>query len=152
MNLLRTFAASLLLTLGSSALADDYQYLTVTQTDGETQFTVSTIQRITFDATNMNLLLKDGSTQSLPLASLQKMFFAAGTTSIAALGDMKSKFAFQGGMLRADMAAGEQLSVFNMKGEQVFTAKQSGTYDLTSLVKGVYIVKVGTETKKIVNK
>ena len=153
MKTLRTLMASLLLTLASSAMADDYQFLTVAQSNGETQFTVSNIQKITFDTANMNLQLKDGTTQSLPLSGLQKMFFTAdGTNAIAAMGNTKSKISFQGGQLKADMAQGEKLSVYNMKGEQVLSATQSGTYDLSTLIKGVYIVKVGTETKKVVNK
>ena len=133
-------------------MADDYQYLTVAQGDGETSFTLNSIQKITFDATNMNLQMKDGTTQSLALNSLQKMFFTEGATGIATLGDTKSKIQFAGGMLRVTMASGEKLTVYNMKGEQVFSANESGSYDLSMLVKGVYILKVGNQTKKVVNK
>ena len=152
MTILRTFATSLLLAMSSWTMADDYQYLTVAEGDAETSFTVSSIQKITFDATNMILHMKDGTTQNLPLSDLHKMFFTESATDIATLGNTKSKIQFAGGMLRADMAPGEKLTVYSMKGEQVFSANKSGSYDLSSLVKGVYIIRVGNVTKKVVNK
>lgn len=152
MKTLRTLVASLLLAVGTSAtLADDYQYLTIAQTDGETSYTVSSIQKITFDASNMVLHLTDGTEQSLPLSGLSKMFFSKEGTGIG-LTPMQSKMHFSGGVLRTNIAAGESLTIYNMKGEKVFSTNESGTFDLTTLTKGVYIVKVGTETKKVVNK
>jgi len=152
MKKFRTLMASLMLALASTALADNYQYLTITQDGGDTSFTVSNIQKITFDTTNMILQLMDGTSQSLPLSGLQKMFFSDGANAIASMGEAKSTIQFKGGMLHADIARGEKLTVYNMKGEQVLSANQSGTYDLTTFVKGVYIVKVGAEAKKVVNK
>ena len=136
----------------TSALADDYKYLTVDQNSGEVSFEVSNISKITFDATNMVLHLADGKTQQLPLAGLSRMFFAATSSSIAAVADTKSKIQFSDGMLRATVAPGENLTLYNMKGEQVFSSSETGTFDLKTLTKGVYIVKVGKETRKVINK
>ena len=154
MNKLRTLWASLLLASSCSmAVADDYQYLTVTQTDTETSYAVSNIQKITFDATDMVLVLSDGTTQRLPLSGLQKMFFAAGPTGISAVTQSERKFTINNGRLQAAMAQGEQLTIYNIKGEAVFTtAERDAQFDLSALAKGVYIVKVGTETRKVVNK
>ena len=55
-------------------------------------------------------------------------------------------------MLRATVAPGENLTLYNMKGEQVFSSSETGTFDLKTLTKGVYIVKVGKETRKVINK
>ena len=152
MKKMRTLLLSALLALSTSALADDYQYLTVTQsTGGDRSFAVSNIQKITFDATNMVLHLSDGTTQSLALAGLSKMFFSDGQTGIATR-QTASKMQFSDGVLRATVAPGELISIYNMKGEQVFSTNESGTFDLTTLIKGVYIVKVGNETRKVVNK
>jgi hypothetical protein len=152
MKFIRTILTSVVAALCSlTALADDYQYLTVSSDGGQNSYTVSNIQKITFDATNMVLHLSDGTTQQLPLAGLQKMFFSSEGSGIA-VGTMQSKMQFNGGMLRAEMADGERLTVYNMKGVEVFSANESGTYDLTTLTRGVYIVKVGNATKKVVNK
>ena len=103
-------------------------------------------------ATNMVLHLADGATQTLPLSSLQKMFFASESAAIEAVAQGEQKVRFSNGMLRADLQAGEAVTLFNMKGEQEFSTNKSGTYDLKHLAKGVYIVKVGQESKKIINK
>ena len=151
MNTIRTFIASALMALTcTSALADDYKYLTVDQNSGEVSFEVSNITKITFDATNMVLHLADGKTQQLPLAGLSRMFFAATSSGIAEVDATKSKIQFS--MLRATVAPGENLTLYNMKGEQVFSSSETGTFDLKTLTKGVYIVKVGKETRKVINK
>lgn len=152
MKKIRTLFLSALLAVSTSVMADDYQYLTVSQTNGETSFAVSDIKKITFDATNMVLHLSNGSTETLPLANLSKMFFAGSPSAVASLGKSQSKVQFNGGMLRAELTTGERVELFNMKGEKVFSTNQSGNYDLSTLVKGVYIVKVGADTKKVVNK
>ncbi len=152
MKTLRTIVSALMLATASTSMADNYQYLTVTQTDGDTSFAVVDIRKITFDATNMVLHLADGATQTLPLTSLQKMFFASESAAIEAVAQGEQKVHFSNGMLRADLQAGEAVTLFNMKGEQEFSTNKSGTYDLKHLAKGVYIVKVGQESKKIINK
>ena len=152
MKNLRSIIASIMLAIGSFAVADDYQYLTVSQNDGETSFKVSSIQKITFDNSDMVIQLTDGSTERLPLMSLSKMFFSEESSGIAAIGTTKSKIQFANGMLRADIAKGETVVLYSMKGEKVFNANESGTYDLSNLTKGVYIRKVGAESRKVINK
>ena len=153
MKAIRSMILSALLAVCAlSAQADNYQYLTVSGTDGDTSFAVSSIQRITFTATTMELHMTDGRQESLPLSSLSRMFFTAESLGIAPLTPTQSKLHFAGGVLRADLGAGERVTLYSMKGEQVFTTNVSGTYDLTRLTKGVYIVKVGNETKKVINK
>ena len=153
MKTIRTLIASLLLIVGSvTAMADDYQYLTISGSGSENSFSVSKIQKITFEATNMVLVMTDGTEQRLPLAALEKMFFATSPSGIAMVSTTQSKMQFSGGMLRATVAPGETVSVYNMKGEKVFSANESGNYDLSGMSRGVYIIKVGNETRKVVNK
>ena len=153
MKTIRTFIASLLLVAGSvTAMADDFQYLTVSGSDNETSFSVSKIQKITFEATNMVLVMTDGTEQRVPLAGLEKMFFSATPSGIATVSTTQSKMQFSGGVLRATVASGETITVYSMKGEKVFSANESGIFDLSGLSRGVYIVKVGNETRKVMNK
>ena len=153
MNTIRTFVVSALMAIvGLSAYADDFHYLTIDQSNGEVSFVVSDISKITFDATNMVLHLSNGNTQSVPLSGLSRMFFAGTPASIDAVSTTKSKIQFADGTLRATVAPGENLTLYNMKGEQVFSSSETGTFDLKTLTKGVYIVKVGKETRKVINK
>ncbi len=153
MKTLRSLFAALLLTIiPTTSLADDYKYLTIAENGTETSYGVSSIQKITFDASDMVLHLTDGTTQRLPLANLTRMFFSETSSGIIATTQPQSKMHFEGGVLRADIVQGETIAVYNMRGERVLAANRSGSYDLSTLVKGVYIVKVGTETRKVVNK
>ena len=86
MNTIRTFLASLCLFLCSaSAVADSYQYLTVSGSGGETSFSVSSIKKITFDTADMVLHLSDGTEQRLALSGLEKMFFASSPSRLKTL-------------------------------------------------------------------
>lgn len=152
MKKLRTYLASLLIMAGAvTAQADDYKYLSIAQDNGgAVDFSITNISRITFDASNMIVHLSDGSTQSLPLSNLQRMFFSTTPSGIQSV--TQSRMSFSGGVLRADIAAGERIEIYDMGGQRVFSSNQSGTFDLTTLTKGIYIVKVGSETRKVVNK
>jgi hypothetical protein len=150
MNKLRTLLASILFLIGiASSWADDYKYLTIAQNNGETTIDVTSIVKITFDDTNMVIHLSDGNTQTMLLSDLQRMFFS-NTTGIMSI--TQSKMHFSGGVLRAEIATGEYMEIFDMRGRKVFSANQSGSFDLTTLTKGIYIVKVGNETRKVVNR
>ena len=153
MNTIRTFVVSALMAIAClSAHADDFHYLTIDQSNGEVSFVVSDISKITFDATNMVLHLSNGNTQSVPLSGLSRMFFAGNPASIDAVPTTKSKIQFSEGMLRATVAPGESITIYNMKGEQVFSSNETGIFDMKTFTKGVYIIKVGKETKKVINK
>lgn len=150
MKKLRTLLATLLLTMGIlSALADNYKYLTITQDNSDTSINVTSIDKITFDESNMVIHLTDGNTQTLPLSNLQRMFFS-NTSGIMSV--TQSRMHFSGGILQADITAGERIEIFDMRGQMVFSANKSGSFDLTTLTKGVYIVKLGSETRKVINK
>ena len=151
MKLLRTILLSALMAVGGRAVADDFKYLTVSETGGETSYEVSNVQKITFDADYMVLHMSNGTTQKMALSGLSKMFFASSPTGLGTIAT-EQKISFSGGMLRATLNAGESISVYNMKGEKVFSAVTSGSYDLSMLTKGVYIIQVGNEAKKVVNK
>lgn len=152
MKFFRTIIASAMLAVCSVAMADDYKYLTIGQYDGESSYSVSSIQKITFDTSNMILHLTDGTTASLPLSSLSKMFFSATSSDIATVGAARSDVQFSHGMLRADISRGESVSVYNMSGHKVFSTNESGIFDLSNLSRGVYIIRVGDDSRKVINR
>jgi hypothetical protein len=141
-----------MLTLGMNAMADNYAYLTVGQDEGETSVEVSQVDKITFDASNMVIHLSDGNEQSLPLGSLSRMFFSETSQGIFALQTSRDKIKYEDGCLRLQLADGERAVIYNMKGEMVYTTNRSTEVTLDNLHKGVYIVRVGNETKKIMSR
>lgn len=153
MKALRHILAVMAILTSSTTFADSYQYLTISQTGSETSIEVSQIQKITFDATDMILTLKGGAQEKMPLSSLTKMFFSEnGVNAIAKPTETLSQIAIKNGVLTADIADGEEVTLYNMKGEKAFSATQKATYDISHLQKGVYIVKTGSKSQKVINK
>ena len=156
MKNLRSYLFGLLLAVSGTAHADEYAYLTIDQTGNETSFAVSSINRITFSNTDMVLHMNDGTQQTLPLASLSKMFFAEnGTNGIAATIGAEQRITLKDGVLRVKGLPGQTVSVYNTGGQivrKVTAGEQETEVNLSGMVKGVYIVRVGNETKKIMNK
>lgn len=152
MTYLKTILTALLLLAGMHATADNYTYLTVSQTGGETSFSVSAIDKITFDASDMVLHLTSGSEQRLPLAGLEKMFFTQDASGIAAVSKSSSTMRMDEGRLQLSVAPGERVTLYNMKGEQLFTTTSDAVYDMRPLGRGVYIVRMGREARKLMNK
>ena len=130
-------------------IADDYAFLTVSQTEGDAHFEVSQIEKITFDNTYMIVNLAGGEEQRLPLEGLSRMFFNDGTLGMTTPTATKSKIRMENGILKVEVADGEQVTLYNMKGEVVFHATHSIEFNISRLPQGVYIVKTGDETKKI---
>lgn len=153
--MLRHFLTVFLLLMSSVCMADSYQYLVVGEGGeggGETGFAISQIERITFSSTDMNIELTDGTIRQIPLLSLSKLFFSADDFSaLASATASGSSIRMSDGVLRVDVATGERVTIFNLKGLQVLTATESLTLDFDHLPKGVYIVKVGQQTKKFLN-
>ncbi|MCR5269956.1 MAG: T9SS type A sorting domain-containing protein [Prevotella sp.] len=152
MKVLRSLIAALLLTVSTQMMADNFAYLTVSQNGSASNFEVSKINKITFDATDMILSMTDGTTQRLPLSGLSKMFFSDGNLASIASQNIASKFELRDGILRVEIANGEHCTLYNLKGEEIFKANESITLSVSSLKKGVYIVKIGNQAKKILNK
>jgi len=152
MNTFRSFILSAMLSISSGIMADNYAYLTIGQSDSESSFELSQISRITFDQQNMILHMADNSTQQLPLASLSKMFFSANAQGISTVQAQQGKIMMDGDQLRLTLDEGEQAIVYNLKGEQILRANTSTIFQLGRLQRGVYIVRVGNETRKVMNR
>lgn len=156
MKKLRNLFLSLLLAVSATAVADEYAYLTISQEGSETSIAVSSIDHITFDSSNMVLHLTNGTEQTMPLSNLSKMFFTEnGSSGIATVSGNQSNITLKDGVLYVKNVPGSTVTVYNAGGQTVrkITARETETQlNLSGLTKGVYIVKVGTETKKIMNK
>ena len=153
MKTMKSLLTTLLLMISACTWADNYQYLTVSQTDGDTRIEVSQIRKLTFDATDMIVTLEQGNEQRIPLASVQKLFFADGQASTIQTTDAsQSTFKRKDGVVSVSVAKGESMSLYNMKGEVVFHAEQDVTFSISNLAKGAYILKTGKRCKTIMNR
>ncbi len=133
-----------------SAQAD----LILTQSDGTTvSYAVSAVSKITFSGTTLQVVTASGST-AYSLSSLNKLSFGSttgiGSAEAVASGVSVSVVAEQ---LQVSGAQGAKLAVYTVDGKQVLTdyVKESvATYSLGALSAGVYVVRVGSHSSKIV--
>lgn len=155
MNMKRTFLSAILFCICALVSADSYLYLTVNSSGEDKSYEISSISKITFDADNMILWGTNSSKLGeLPLASLSKMAFTSTAAGIAAM-ELQSNITLEGGVLRVKADEGSRITLYNIKGESVSTITASAAetdINLSGLRKGVYIVKVNNEAKKVMNR
>lgn len=124
-----------------TANAGDYKFLTVQQTNGaEQSFTASGLT-ITFSQGNM-VLNENGTSTTVSLSGLSKMYFSDEATGIETLGNASS--------------ATDGTVIYDLQGRKVATSQslnvltsQSLNVLTSQLPKGVYIVKQGDRSYKI---
>ena len=64
----------------------------------------------------------------------------------------EEKIKISDGQLRLQLEDNEKAYIYNMKGEMVFVTNRSGSFQIDNLRKGIYIVRVGNTTKKVMTK
>lgn len=129
------FSVVLTIATMATASAQDYNYLTVQQSDGTKTSFYAWDANITFSEGNM-VVTQDGFTSKFALTSLTKMYFGYdGTLGIDDVSGQKK-------------TAVEQDEVFDLQGRRV--AAQMRVADLkTRLPKGVYVIKNGDKAVKV---
>ena len=116
-----------------TANAGDYKFLTVQQTNGaEQSFTASGLT-ITFSSGNM-VINENGTSTTVSLSGLSKMFFSEEATGIETLDHAAS--------------ATDGTVIYDLQGRKVATTTPLNV-STSKLPKGVYIVKQGDRSFKI---
>ncbi|MBQ7472482.1 MAG: hypothetical protein IJS97_08690 [Prevotella sp.] len=118
----------------AEGFAIDYGFLTVQKQDGTEQSFVATGLKLTFSNGTM-IAEQNGTTTTLALSELSKMFFTQTATSVE-----RAKTVAEAG----------ELSVYTIDG--VAKGKVSNALDVQKMGRGVYIIKQGDKTAKIVVK
>jgi len=133
------FAAATFLGAAGQSLS----YLTFRLTDGTEQSIAAVGTKITFS--DGQLIATNGAeTATFTTADVQKMFFSATATGIATATDgQRISAAIVGGQLQVEAPAGTAVALYNAEGRRVSPTAR--------LEKGLYIVRVGSETLKILS-
>lgn len=119
----------------TSVMADDYNYLNIVTSESATTSVSITNLKLTFSNGNVIVTNNEG-TSTFALADLDYMVFAetaAGISNISAGNDSQTK-------------------VYTTNGYMVKKFDADTAVDLSELPKGVYILKSGNMTRKVVNK
>lgn len=145
----KTILLGLLLAGSLTASADDYQYLTAAYAGVEQSVELATIQKITFENSNVVIYTTDG-TLTFAQSDMERIFFAATPTAIDALPSESDAIRLEDGQLHVKGLTG-RLYIYGVNGQLQHVAQLHGdaTVSLAPLPHGVYIVKAGSQTIKI---
>lgn len=145
----KSLVMALLLSAGSmSAMADDYKYLTVATSNAEESIELATIQKITFEGTNVVVTTSAGQA-TFPQSEMQKMFFSTTATAIEAMPQQSESLKVNKGIL--NVKGNGMLHIYGSNGALQRMAKVEGEakISLNNLPKGVYIISMGNQTIKV---
>jgi len=144
----KTILGVLLAASSMTAMADDYQYLTVAYNSIEQSIELATIQKITFEDTNVVVYTSEGQV-TFPQDEMEKMFFSITATAIESLPQQSESLKVSNGVL--NVTGNGLLHIYGSNGTLQRMAKIDGSANisLSNLPKGVYIVNIGKQTIKV---
>lgn len=137
-----------------SGWAQDYRYLTIQTTDGTESSHALDGLVLTFDAGNL-LAARGGSQTTYAVSTLDKMFLSSAPTAIRSAETGRTAVSLDRATLTIKAPAGTQARVFDSTGRMVMSTRigTNGTaMSLGNLTPGIYIVKAGNQTSKILVK
>lgn len=148
--------AAVMMAVCSMAWADSFSFLTVAGSDNSEQsFTLSEIDKITFSENNMVVHMTDGSQQTVALPGLSRMFFSNQAAGIELASSEQPSMRMADGVLTVSRQGGAHIVLYDVKGNVVKQVKSGDaeiSFNLRGLGKGVYIVRVNGESRKIMNR
>lgn len=146
----KTTIIALFLTASLGVMADDYQYLTVAQADKEQSVELASIQKITFEVAQGNVVVTttEGEVR-FPINEMEKMYFSATATAVKALPTKSKALSFARNELTVNGTG--MLYVYAANGAVVRMARMEGktNVNLGNLPQGTYVVKFGDQTIKV---
>ena len=124
------------------ASAQTYSYLTLRKASGEEQSLAIEGLKITFSDGNLVAANREKTT-IVPLSEMGRLYFSATPTSIASASrELESPSArIVNGRLQVEAPAGTLVAVYGMDGRRM---------PLEGLQRGIYVVKVGSKTLKVI--
>lgn len=137
-----------------SGWAQDYRYLTIQTTDATESSHALNGLVLTFDANNLRAS-QGGNQTTYALSTLDKMFLTSAPTAIRSVEAGHTAVSLDRATLTIKAPSGTQARVFDSQGRIVMSTRigSDGTaMSLGSLTPGIYVVKAGNQTSKILVK
>lgn len=138
----------------SQELMSNVQFLNITLKNSEVSLALANKPMMTYDSDVLSFYTVGESFQ-VPVADVQGWYFSETPTAIKQYETAKAQVV-QGTAYLANLKPGSNVSVYNVKGEQMrsATANEQGEaiLEFVSLPKGVYLLKTPDYTIKITNK
>jgi hypothetical protein len=142
-----------IVTFNVAAMAED-NHLYIQPNAGETlQWSVPSLQKMTFQNGNVVLTMKDGTSTYTPISSVKRIYICTPSANSITSVDGKSQCVWDGARLQIDAQVGASVAVYSVNGASVMhTRLTDTTVDLQGLSRGVYIVNVDGQVFKIIKK
>jgi hypothetical protein len=142
-----------IVTFNVAAMAED-NHLYIQPNAGETlQWSVPSLQKMTFQNGNVVLTMKDGTSTYTPISSVKRIYICTPSANSITSVDGKSQCVWDGERLQIDAQVGASVAVYSVNGASVMhTRLTDTTVDLQGLSRGVYIVNVDGQVFKIIKK
>lgn len=139
-----------------SVKADEYYYLTLKQGNVEESVTLSALKKITFQSGKLMATEISGLQRSYDLKTLNKMYFTSQPTAIEGVGNDASFALSYDPMAQVIRVSGAavamDLKIYSLSGallRSVTVGDGNSTIGISSLSRGIYVVKVNGRTLKI---
>lgn len=138
---------------GMVVKAED-NHLYIQPNAGETlDWSLPTLQKMTFQDGQVVLAKKDGTTAYVPIATVNRMFISTPSVHGIDVVETASPCTWQGELLCVNAPQGTSVMVYNVAGTLVIQQSLNGnSIDFHKLPKGVYIVNVGGQVFKTIKK
>ena len=140
----KVFSFILMAIIGLSMYAADELY--VRQTGGDTKINISSIKEITFPSGQVVVALNDGSSKTYNSSSFVSLRFNGNIGSGVENAMAEDAISFDGVVVKSSQ---EGIAIYSADGRLV-VASEGTEVNVSSLAGGIYIVKSGSLTSKIV--
>ena len=144
---------SLMMLVAANALAED-NYLYIQSSTGETvDWSVPSLQKMTFQNGNVVITKKDGTSTYTPVSSISRMYISTPSANgIESVGN-NGQCIWDGERLHVNAPAGSAVKVYSVNGVLVSQTRLTDTsVNLQGLNRGMYVVNVGGHVVKIMKK
>jgi hypothetical protein len=133
---------------------DEDNNLYIEPNAGETaNWTVASLQKMTFVNGNVVLTLKDGTSTYTPISSIKRMYICTPSANGISSAEEDVQCEWDGDILQVKAQAGTPVRVYSVNGSLVVNTRLADTsVNLRGLSKGMYIVSVGGQNFKIFKK
>ena len=140
----KVFSFILMAIIGLSMYAADELY--VRQAGGDTKISISSIKEITFPSGQVVVALNDGSSKTYNSTSFVSLRFNGNIGSGVENAMAEDAISFDGVVVKSSQ---EGIAIYSADGRLV-VASEGAEVNVSSLAGGIYIVKSGSLTSKIV--
>ena len=144
---------SLMMLVAANALAED-NYLYIQSSTGETvDWSVPSLQKMTFQNGNVVITKKDGTSTYTPISFISRMYISTPSANgIESVGN-NGQCTWDGERLHVNAPAGSAVKVYSVNGVLVSQTLLTDTsVNLQGLNRGMYVVNVGGHVVKIMKK